>query len=87
MRRYDSKHFKFFMKKLKKEKLWGRFRLLEYYYRYYLDGTSIRLLYNCLKDPDGYEIGYEKDLSKHYLIWENKEGFVVLSDFFKYFRV
>ena len=66
--KYNTKVFKRFAKKLKKEKLWNRFKVLEYYFHIYVPSRTMDVgynnsfvrLYDCMKHPENYWIKNEK---------------------------
>ena len=60
--KYNTKAFRKFAKKLKKDKLWNKFKILEYYFHIYVPNrvmdknyhNSFVQLYDCLKHPELY---------------------------------
>ena len=94
-REYKGELFRKFALKLKKEKLWNKFRLLEYYFRFYtLRDNSLNTIYEYIKNEEDDNImpmewfnssGKYKDYcSTHFT---NIDRNVNLSEFFKHYKV
>ena len=66
--KYNTIAFRKFAKKLKKEKLWVRFKILEYYFHIYTPDRTMDVgynnsfvrLYDCVKHPENYWLKNEK---------------------------
>ena len=94
-RDYKGELFRKFALKLKKERLWNRFCLLEYYFRFYSSQTnSLYLIYEYIKDEENKAImpkewfdrcGKYKDYCSTY--FTNSDSDIKLSDFFKHYKV
>jgi len=81
--RYKSKSFKKFAQKLKREKLWGKFRILEYYFELcdQRKGNSKEKIYEALNNPSKFSVANNRG----YKIFG--EGSIKLSEVFDYYRV
>ena len=84
MDRLTDKRFRRFALKLKREGLWNRFRILQYYFRVFDIGKGNKLttLYRALKNPNLFEITNKSG----YMVFKKKE-FIPLSEIFEYYRV
>lgn len=92
--KFNNKTFMKFALKLKKEKLWLRFKIMDYYFGIYNrtseDGlenrNSLMNIYKCLKYPERYIIDcYEK--SHQYKIFEDYGNGIPIKQIFDHFKV
>lgn len=83
--RFTEKAFRKFALKLKREGLWNRFRILQYYFRVFnnVNNNSLYHLYDCLKNPSHYFIINKKG----YKIFGGGLRKVNLEEIFKYYCV
>ena len=81
----SSPIFRKFALKLKRERLWNRFRILEYYFHIYTTerNNSICNIYDALKHPRKYDIQNEH---LNYGIFGNGK-YVPLEKIFEYYSV
>ncbi len=91
LREYKGEMFRKFALKLKKERLWNRFIILEYYFRFYINPqNSLKCLYDYIKNKNEDGIMRKE--------WFNDEGGrgthfdlsnydILLKDFFKHYKV
>lgn len=79
--KYNNKLFKEFAIKLKKNKLWGRFKILEYYFRAIGRQKSYAMLYDAMKHPDKYWV--INDILPQFPLGEE----LYLDKIFEYYRV
>ena len=98
IREYKGEMFRKFALKLKKEGLWQKFIVLEYYFRFYsnLENSLIRL-YRYLKNENNDEVlsldwvkGKEKGRYGSYLdsmLFSEYDRQILLSDFYKHYKV
>lgn len=84
MDRLTDKRFRQFALKLKREGLWNRFRILQYYFRIFdiEKGNKLMTLYRALKEPEVFEVVNKSG----YTVFEH-EHFIPVSEIFKYYRV
>ena len=84
MDRLTGERFRQFALKLKREGLWNRFRILQYYFRIFdvEKGNKLVTLYRALKELENFEIVNKSG----YTIYEHK-NFIPISEIFKYYRV
>lgn len=95
IRKYEGEIFRKFALKLKKEKLWNRFRVLEYYFRFYADSdNSLCIIYDYIKNKDKDNIMLQEWFDKYgefkdYCAthFTNIGRDVKLEEFFKYYKV
>jgi hypothetical protein len=98
LREYKGKMYRKFALKLKKEGLWQKFTILEYYFRFYTNpSNSLLELYKYIKNENNIEIlplrwfrGCEKGRYGTYLdnmLISDYDETVLLSDFFKHYKV
>ena len=83
--RFTEKAFRKFALKLKREGLWNRFRILQYYFRVFNDvnNNSLYDLYNCLKNPSSYTIMNNRG----YKVFGDGLRKVYVEEIFKYYCV
>lgn len=91
LREYKGEMFRKFALKLKKERLWNRFIILEYYFRFYTNPeNNLKCLYDYIKNKNEDCIMRKE--------WFNDEGGrgthfdlsnydILLKDFFKHYKV
>lgn len=84
MDRLTGERFRQFALKLKREGLWNRFRILQYYFRVFdiSKGNKLTTLYRALKNPNIFEVVNRSG----YVVFGHKE-FIPLSEIFEYYRV
>jgi len=98
LREYKGELFRKFALKLKKERLWQKFIILEYYFRFYsnLENNLIRL-YEFIKNENNDEVllldwfkGKKKGRYGSYLdsmLFSEYDRYILLSDFYKHYKV
>lgn len=81
----DNPMFRKFALKLKRERLWNRFRILQYYFHVYTteSNNSIYKLYDALKHPDKYDL---ENRYNRYKIFGDKD-YIPIEEIFKYYCV
>jgi hypothetical protein len=81
----SSPIFRKFALKLKRERLWNRFRILEYYFHTYTteSNNSIYKLYDALKHPDKYDL---ENKYNRYKIFGDKD-YIPIEKIFEYYSV
>lgn len=94
-RDYKSEVFRKFALKLKKEKLWNKFCLLEYYFKFYtLPTNSLVAIYEYIKNEKNDSImpkewfdkfGKYKDYTGTY--FTNIDRDITLSEFFEHYKL
>lgn len=98
LREYKGEMFRKFALKLKKEGLWQKFIILEYYFRFYSNvENNLITLYKYLKNEDNDEVllldwvkGKEKGRHGSYLdsmLFSEYDKHILLSDFYKHYKV
>ena len=90
LREYKGERYRKFCLKLKKNRLFARFLILEYYFRFYENrNNSYKLIYNYLenKNKDNIMCGkwFKNGERGTYLDFTDKD--VYLEDFFKHYKV
>jgi hypothetical protein len=81
----SSPIFRKFALKLKRERLWNRFRILEYYFHTYTTESNnpIYKLYDALKHPDEYDL---ENKYNRYKIFGDKD-YIPIEKIFEYYSV
>jgi len=79
--KYDNKLFKKFAFKLKKDKLWVRFKIFEYYFMAIGRHKSYTMLYDAMKHPERYWV--VNNSLPQFTLGEK----VYLDEIFRYYRV
>ena len=81
----SSPIFRKFALKLKRERLWNRFRILEYYFHIYTTESNnpIYKLYDALKHPDKYDL---ENKYNRYKIFGDKD-YIPIEKIFEYYSV
>lgn len=79
--KYNNELFKKFALKLKKNKLWGRFRIFEYYFNAIGKHKSYAMLYDGMKRPEKYWV--VNNSLPQFTLGEK----VNLDEIFRYYRV
>ena len=98
LREYKGELFRKFALKLKKDKLWQRFIITEYYFRFYANlENNLLEIYNYIKDenkdnrvPLQWFVAKEKGRYGSYLdsmLVSNDDKFILLKDFYKHYKV
>ena len=83
--RFTDEAFRKFALKLKRETLWNRFRILQYYFDVFnsKNANGLDKLYDCLKNPSNYFM----ENNKGYKIFGGGFREVGLNEIFEYYRV
>ena len=89
-RQYKGEFYRKFCLKLKKDRLFAKFLVLEYYFRFYSNfENNIKLLYDYILDKNKDSIMYGswfRDCARGtYLDGTDKD--ILLSEFFKHYKV
>ena len=98
LREYKGELFRKFALKLKKDKLWQRFIITEYYFRFYTNpNNSLLEIYNYIRDekknnilPLQWFVAKEKGRYGSYLdsmLVSDNDNYMFLKDFFKHYKV
>jgi hypothetical protein len=92
-REYKGELFRKFALTMKKKKLWNKFRILEYYFRFYsLTTNSLVMIYEYLTDeksmmPKEWFDAYGEFRDYCGTPFTNTDKDIKLSEFFKYYKV
>jgi len=90
--KFNNQIFKNFALKLKKEKLWNRFKIIDYYFESYNidecddNKNSFYKLYKALKNPEDFDMVCKK-VEHKYKIFEEYGDEIPLNKVFERFNV